>query len=109
MVFGHLPLVFQKPEVAILDFKMALGDSFWALSVILVEETLILGEIWSFSADFQTPEVTILQFKMLSKFDLWLQCIITIPEIPILGGIWSFAAVFKKPEVAILKFKTKWH
>ena len=61
--------VFQKPEVAILDFKMALGDNFWALSVNLVEETLLLSGIWSISAVFQTPEVAILQFKMLSEVD----------------------------------------
>ena len=60
---------FQKPEVAILDFKMALGDSFCPLSVILVKETLILGGIWSISVVFQTPEVAILPFIMLSELD----------------------------------------
>ena len=37
---------FQKPEVAILDFTLALEDNFWPLSVILIEDTLILGGIW---------------------------------------------------------------
>ena len=61
--------IFHKPEVAILDFKMAFGNNFWPPCVNLVKETLILGGIWSFSAVFQTPEVAILQLKMLSEVD----------------------------------------
>ena len=96
--------VFQKPKVAILDFKMIFGDNFWPLSVILVKETLILAGISSFSVVFQTSEVAILQFKMWSEVDLWLQCIITIAKIPIFGHLPLFFRNRKSPS-----WISNWH
>ena len=98
---------FSETEVAILNFKMTLGDSFWPLSVILVKETLILGGIWSFSAVFQTPEVAIFNYKTEFGDNFWPLSVILAKGTPILGGIWSYLDIFQNRKSP--SWILKWH
>ena len=62
---GSFAAVFQKPEVAILQFKMLSEVDLRLQCAITIPEIPILGGIWSFAAVFQKPEVAILDFEMV--------------------------------------------
>ena len=63
---GNCPFqtVFQKPEVAILQFKMLSEVDVWLQCIITDQEIPILCGIFSFADVFPKPYVAILDFIM---------------------------------------------